>query len=481
MRVLVTGATGYIGGRLVPRLRASGHEVRCFARASARLRGRFDETVTIVEGDINDFEAVERALEGCDAAYYLIHSMSSTKAFADADREAARAFGEAARRAGVKRIIYLGGLGNAGDDLSKHLRSRQEVGDVLRESGVPTIEFRAAVIIGSGSISFEMMRYLTERLPVMIAPRWVMTRCQPIGIRDVLAYLVAALDLPAAANRVCEIGGADQLTYREMMLRYAAIRGLKRALVVVPFFTPKLSSYWVHIVTPIPAKLAQPLILGLHNEVVVRSDAARRDFPSIRPIGFDEAVRAALDRYRSVEVQTTWFDAFGRRTLPRDFTGVAEGMLVDVRMRHARASAEDLARVFSSLGGSRGWLVANGLWRVRGWLDRIVGGVGLRRGRRSQSDLRVGDGVDFWRVEAFEPGHLLRLRAEMKVPGRAWLQFEAEPEDGGSRLRQTAFFEPQGLWGNVYWYAVALFHEWVFAQMANRIVLEAETHAGGSA
>ena len=295
----------------------------------------------------------------------------------------------------MRTIVYLGGLGDERDDLSAHLRSRHEVGDVLRESGVRVVELRAALIIGSGSISFEMMRYLTERLPVMIAPRWVMTRCQPIGIRDVLAYLIAALELPGTASKIYEIGGSDVLTYREMMLRYAGIRGLRRRIVVVPFFTPQLSSYWVHIVTPISARLAQPLIRGLHNEVVVRDGAAARDFPQIAPIGFDEAVRRALDRYRATGAETTWFDAFDLRSVPADFTGVKEGMLIDMRVRHAGVAPERLAAVFDSLGGRRGWLVADSLWRLRGWLDRAVGGVGLRRGRRSASDLRAGDAVDF--------------------------------------------------------------------------------------
>ena len=475
MRVLVTGATGYIGGRLVPRLREHDYHVRCFARAPERLRGRFDEGVEIVEGDIADQASLARALAGCDAAYYLVHSMGSTHAFADVDRKAATCFGKAARAASVGRIIYLGGLGNDQDTLSAHLRSRHEVGDILRASGVPVVEFRAALIIGSGSISFEMMRYLTERLPVMIAPRWVMTRCQPIGIQDVLTYLNAALELKTREHRVYEIGGADVLTYRDMMQQYAAIRGLRRHIVVVPFFTPKLSSYWVHLVTPIPARLAQPLIRGLNNEVVVRGHAAEDDFPQIVPIGFEDAVKDALDRYHSGGAETTWFDAFDLDTLPKDFSGAKEGMLIDMRVRHAHASPARIAAVFSSLGGQRGWLGANSLWRLRGWLDRVVGGVGLRRGRRSPTDLRKGDVVDFWRVEAYEPGRLLRLRAEMKLPGRAWLEFDAEPDhNGGATLRQTAFFEPHGLLGLAYWYSVALLHNWVFSDMATCIVREAE-------
>jgi uncharacterized protein YbjT (DUF2867 family) len=476
VRVLVTGSTGYIGGRLVPRLRERGYEVRCFARAAERLRGRFDEGVEIVEGDIKDEASLTRALRGCDAAYYLVHSMGSTNAFADADREAARRFSAAAGAAGIATIVYLGGLGDDRDSLSTHLRSRHEVGDVLRSSNVQIIEFRAALIIGAGSISFEMMRYLTERLPIMIAPKWVATRCQPIGIRDVLAYLIAALELRTRANRVYEIGGNDVLTYRDMMLRYAAIRGLKRRIVIVPFFTPQLSSYWVHLVTPISARLAQPLIHGLYNEVVVRDSAKTRDFPQIVPSGFDDAVKDALDRGAGAE--TTWFDAFDLHALPNDFAGVKEGMLIDMRVRTAAVSPERVAAVFSSLGGRRGWLSADPLWRFRGWLDRIAGGVGLRRGRRSASELRAGDALDFWRVEAYEPARLLRLRAEMKLPGVAWLQFEAEPsENGGATLRQTAFFEPRGLVGFLYWYGVAPFHEWVFGRMATRIVAEAEETA----
>jgi uncharacterized protein YbjT (DUF2867 family) len=470
MRVLVTGATGYIGGRLVSRLRDAGLEVRCLARAAGRLRGRFGERVEIVEGNLDDAVSLVAALKGCDVAYYLIHSMAATADYAEADRKTARQFGAAAREAGVKAIVYLGGLGDDGASLSVHLRSRHEVGGMLRESGVPVIEFRAAQIIGSGSISFEMMRYLTERLPVMIAPRWVTTRCQPIGIRDVLAYLVAALSVPGE-SRIYEIGGRDVLTYREMMLRYAAIRGLQRWIVVVPFFSPALSSYWVHLITPVPAKLAQPLIKGLYNEVVVRESAAARDFSQIAPMGFDDAVRLAFDRSRSADRETTWFDAFSARAPHGDFAGLQEGMLIDRRVGEATASPARVAAIFSSLGGKRGWFGSPLLWRIRGWMDRWVGGIGLRLGRRSASDLRVGDAVDFWRVEAYEPGHLLRLRAEMRLPGRAWLQFEAEPRAGnGSTFVQTAFFEPRGLWGYLYWYAVAPFHAAIFGNMAKRII-----------
>ncbi len=479
MRVLVTGATGYIGGRLVPALIAAGHRVRCLVRDPARIEGRFTG-VEIARGDVFDFASLREALRGCDAAYYLVHSMSDDRHdFTRRDREAAGLFGKAAAEAGVERIIYLGGLGVDAPRvaLSPHLRSRHEVGNELRAAGVPLTEFRAAIIVGSGSVSFEMLRYLTERLPVMIAPKWVRTRCQPIAVRDVISYLVAALVSDASAGRIVEIGGADVLEYRELMMRYASIRGLARRIVVVPYFSPRLSSRWIHLVTPIPASIAQPLVEGLFNEVVVRDDAARRLFPQIVPIGYDVAVRRALDRYGSTGPATTWFDAFDVKTLPGEFSGSAQGMLIDRRERRSTASADDLFRVFSSLGGAKGWLYADWLWELRGVLDRLVGGIGTRRGRRSAETLRLGDAVDFWRVEAYRPHELLRLRAEMKLPGYAWLEFEAIGAEDGSSLRQTAFFEPRGAFGLLYWYGVLPFHELIFGNMATRIVREAEALA----
>jgi len=454
---------------------AAGYEVRAFARDAPRLRGRF-ERIEIAAGDVFDRESVARALQGIDIAYYLVHSMSRARGdFAASDRDAAAIFASAAREAGVKRIVYLGGLGVEGQALSHHLRSRHEVGEILRAGGVPVTEFRAAIIVGSGSASFEMLRYLTERLPVMIVPKWVDTPCQPIGVRDVLAYLTAELARPAHESIVYEIGGADVLTYKEMMARYAAIRGLRRTMVVVPFFTPRLSSGWVHLVTPIPGSVARPLIDGLRNPVVVRDRRALVDFPDIHPVGYDTAVRRALDRYSVAGPETTWFDAYDVRDLPGDFVGSKHGMLIDRRQQPARASAQALAAVFTSLGGERGWLYADSLWALRGWLDRLVGGIGTRRGRRSATTLRVGDAVDFWRVEAYEPDELLRLRAEMRLPGYAWLQFEAVTEPNGAvSLRQTAFFEPRGFFGYVYWFAVMPFHELIFGNMARRIVSEAE-------
>ncbi|MDP9106555.1 MAG: SDR family oxidoreductase [Candidatus Eremiobacteraeota bacterium] len=478
MRVLVTGATGYIGGRLVPALTQAGYAVRCFARDAARLTDRFPG-VEVAAGDVFDRESLIAAMQGCDVAYYLIHSMSDARRdFTRRDREAATIFGEAARTAGIERIVYLGGLGEDGTRLSQHLRSRHEVGALLGAAGVPVTEFRAAIIVGSGSVSFEMVRYLTERLPVMIAPKWVTTRIQPIHVRDVIAYLVAALAAPESTGRIVEIGGSDVLTYGDMMRRYARIRGLARKLLIVPVFTPRLSSYWVHIVTPIPASIARPLIDGLANEVVVRDDAARRLFPAIVPIGYDDAVSRALDRSEADGPETTWFDAFDVKTLPGQFSGATQGMLVDRRERVTTAAPRDVFRVFTSLGGKRGWLYADWMWELRGVLDRLVGGIGTRRGRRSATSLRVGDAVDFWRVEAYRPYELLRLRAEMKLPGEAWLEFETTTRDDGSTsLKQTAFFDPRGAFGFLYWYAVLPFHEFIFGNMASRIVAQAEAAA----
>lgn len=473
MRILLTGATGYIGGRLAPLLTALGHRVRCLTRDPKKLEGRFDG-VDVVAGDALDATTIAPAMADVDAAFYLIHSMGSKAGvFARRDRGAARNFAVAARAAGVGRVLYLGGLGDSDSALSPHLRSRQEVGDILREFGPPVTEFRAAIIVGSGSASFEMIRYLTERLPVMIAPKWVMTRSQPIAVSDVLKYLTQALAMAQTAGKTYEIGGPDVLSYRELMLGYARARGLKRQMLIVPYFTPRLSSYWVHLVTPISAGIARPLIDGLHNEVIVHDDAARRDF-SIDPIGYDLAVARALDRYRTDGPQTTWFDAVDARQTSEDFHGITQGMHIDRRTLKTTATQVELFDVIRRLGGARGWLFADWLWGIRGVLDRMVGGVGMRRGRRSPSQLRVGDAVDFWRVEAIEPPRLLRLRAEMKLPGNAWLEFIADRVDDSAVLRLTAFFEPRGLLGQAYWYAVMPLHNLVFGGLAAGIVAQAE-------
>jgi uncharacterized protein YbjT (DUF2867 family) len=475
--VLVTGATGYIGGRLVPRLLEAGYRVRCLARDPARLQGRpWRDQVELRSGDCLQPETLSAAMSGADAAFYLVHSMAGGRDFEQRDVLAARNFAGAARTAGVKRIIYLGGLGDANTELSEHLRSRQETGEALRESGVPVTEFRAAVIVGSGSLSFEIIRYLTERLPVMICPRWLYTRAQPIAIRNVLDYLVAALDVPASAGRVVEIGGADVLTYGDMLRGYARARGLKRWLVPVPVLTPRLSSYWVHLVTPVPAAIAQPLIQGLRNDVVVRDDSAPRLFPNLKPMNYDTAVRLALDNLERGHVETAWSDAVA--SSQGDVTPVQlttqEGIILERRQRAVAAPAEAVFRTFAQLGGATGWLYLNWTWQIRGAIDRLLGGVGMRRGRRDANDVRVGDAVDFWRVEAVEPGRMLRLRAEMKVPGRAWLEFRAEPREAGSALlSQTAFFAPHGLTGLIYWYALYPIHALIFSGLVERIARRA--------
>jgi uncharacterized protein YbjT (DUF2867 family) len=471
--VLITGATGYIGGRLAPRLVEAGYRVRCLVRDPARLQGRpWLDQVEVVGGDVLQPETLPAAMAGVSAAYYLVHSMAAGEGFDQRDVTAARNFAEAASTAGVRQIIYLGGLGDPDTALSAHLRSRQATGDALREAGVPVTEFRAGVIVGSGSLSFELIRYLVERLPVMIGPRWVYTCVQPIGIRNVLEYLIATLQTPQSAGEVIEIGGADVVTYADMMLGYACARGLKRRLISVPVLTPRLSSLWVHLITPIPAAIARPLIAGLHNEVVVRDDKAKRLFPDIHPFNYQTSVELALARLESGEVETMWTDALitTQGDAPPVLFTAQEGLNFEHRQLVVPAPPEVVYCTFVGLGGTRGWLYMNWVWRLRGLLDRLVGGVGMRRGRRDPNDLRVGDALDFWRVEAVEPDHLMRLRAEMKVPGRAWLQFHVHPQpDGGSLLSQTAYFAPKGVLGLLYWYGLYPIHKIVFAGMLRKL------------
>ena len=475
MKVLVTGATGYIGGRLVPRLVAGGHRVVCLARHPERLAGRDWGTVDIRRGDVFDRTSLEAPLAGIDVAYYLVHSMAEgERGFEERDRVAAQNFGDAALKASVQRIVYLGGLGEDNDELSSHLASRQQVGDVLRGSGVPVTEFRAAIVVGSGSISFEMIRYLTERLPVMITPRWVTTRCQPIAIENVLDYLTDCLGVPASVGRTFEIGGPDVVTYGDMMREYAAARQLRRFLIPVPVLTPRLSSYWVDLITPIPAAYSHPLIEGLRSEAVV-NDRSARDVFKVKLIPYAEAVRRALERTRLGQVETYWAGAQFRLKAGVK-TSEGEGMIVEERRVESSASPLAVFTAFSGIGGKRGWLYADWLWKIRGLMDRIVGGVGMRRGRRNPDSLRAGDALDFWRVEAVEPGRAIRLRAEMKVPGSATLEFEALPRTGGGTLLvQTASFDPRGLAGLLYWYALYPIHQRMFSGMARAIVRRAES------
>lgn len=478
-RILVTGATGYIGGRLVPVLLEKGYPVRVLVRDPARIQGRlWAGQVEILTGDVLKPDTLKEVLNGIDVAYYLIHSMSGSGDFHRRDLLAAGNFGRAAKQAGIKRIIYLGGLGDPQENLSEHLKSRQETGKVLAEGGVPLTEFRAAIIVGSGSISFEMIRYLTERLPVMVCPRWVYTRVQPIAISDLLEYLTAALEVEESAGRVVEIGGAEITTYGDMMLGYAHERGLKRYLISVPVLTPRLSSYWVHWVTPIPADITRPLVEGLKNEVIVRDRCAKDLFPEIKPVDYRTAVRLALANLDLGNVETRWTDSMCSSLGDQNpvIMTIEEGMFIEQRKIAVNAPAEQVYRTFSRLGGETGWLYFDWAWEIRGIIDRLFGGVGLRRGRRDPEDIRVGDALDFWRVEKLEPGRSLSLRAEMKLPGEAWLQFDVRnDQDASSLLTQTAFFAPKGLSGLLYWYGLYPIHSLIFSGLVRKLKEFTET------
>jgi uncharacterized protein YbjT (DUF2867 family) len=482
MQCLVTGATGYIGGRLVPRLLDGGHTVRCLSRSAARLRDvPWADRVDVVEGDLSDPSTLPAAFESIDVAYFLVHSLGR-RDFERLDREAAHNFATAAKAAGVSRIVYLGGPEPPpGEHPSPHLRSRAEVARILLDSEVPTAVLRAPVIIGSGSASFEMLRYLTERLPVMVTPRWVRNRIQPIAVRDVLRYLTAAVRMPAEVNRGFDIGGADVLTYAEMMQRYAKVAGLRRRI-VVPLrpLSPWLSAHWVGAVTPVPNAIARPLVASLIHEAVAHEHDIAEYVLDDHPLGFDEAVRRALGKIRDANVETRWSTASGRdaaaEPLPSDPDWSGGSIYVDERCREVAAPPATVWRVIEGVGGENGWYSFPLAWSVRGWLDRLVGGVGLRRGRRDRDHLLVGEALDWWRVEEIKPGELLRLRAEMKVPGRAWLEMTVTPgEHGGSVYRQRAIFLPRGLAGHAYWAGIVPFHGVVFSGMARNIAKGAES------
>ena len=472
MRVLVTGATGYIGGRLVPHLLAAGHRVRVLVRDRDRIAGRpWASSVEVVTGDVEHPASLTPACSDLDAAYYLVHLMGSGGDFAHRDRRAAANFAAAA--SGVRRVVYLGGLVPHGDTISRHLASRAEVGEILR-AALPTVELRAGPVIGSGSASFEMVRYLTERLPAMIAPRWILNPVQPIAVRDVLAYLVQALD--GDREPVYDVG-ADRLSFRDMMRGFAEVRGLRRLILPVPVLAPRLAALWVGLVTPIPNTLAVPLIEGVVQPVLADTTRAERDFPSIRPLPYREAVARALESTERGAVTTRWSGALGSG--PAVELSVGEGLIREVRACRTSAPPEAVFAQLASLGGDRGWPAWGWAWRLRGALDRLAGGPGLRRGRRHPTELLAGDAVDFWRVERVEPPRLLRLRAEMKVPGKAWLQWEiSDAEPGGTRLVQTALFAPKGLSGTLYWYLLYPVHRLIFSAMVRRIAQAAEAAAG---
>lgn len=467
--ILLTGATGYVGGRLLHALEAAGYRVRCLSRHPEALSQRVAQTTEVVKGGVLDPESLASAMVGVHTAYYLVHSMTSANSFEAEDRLAANAFAVAARDAGVNRIIYLGGLGSGGN-LSAHLRSRQEVGRILREFGVPTIEFRAAIVIGSGSASFEMIRALVEKLPVMITPRWVTTCTQPIAIEDVIAYLKKAVDLDINVSRIVEIGGADQVTYLDLLKEYARQRGLKRWMIPVPVLSPRLSSLWLGLVTPIYARVGRELVDSLRNETIVK-DRSANDLFSIRPLGFREALKRALANEDREFAETRWSDAFSSFGTTHQWGGAKFGRrMVDSRSVHVPFPPVIAFRPIERLGGETGWYYGNWLWQIRGLLDLLFGGAGMRRGRRDPERLLAGDTLDFWRVEEIQRDHLLRLAAEMQLPGRAWLQFEIEANGSGSVVRQTAIFDPVGVLGQLYWYLLHTMHQFVFAGMLRGIV-----------
>jgi len=474
--VLVTGATGYVGGRLVPRLLDRGWRVRCLVRDPRKLAARTwagRPGVEVAKGDVGDEASLAAALAGCHAAYYLVHSMMAAgSTFSHADRELAASFARAAAAAGVRRIVYLGGLGETGEGLSEHLASRREVEDALASGPVPVTALRAAVILGSGSASFEILRYLVERLPVMVTPRWVSTECQPIAVENVLHYLVACLEVPETAGRTLDVGGPEVVTYLQMMQATAKALGLGRRIILpVPVLTPRLSSLWIHLVTPIDRRIARPLAEGLRNRVVCRDDEAARLMPQ-RLLPLEESLREAVAPPRGVE--TSWSDA-GR--VPGDPDWAGGTVYADRREVLAAAPPNAAFRAICRVGGGHGWYAADWLWHLRGALDRLVGGPGLRRGRRHPDQVAYGDALDFWRVTRVEEGRRLDLRAEMRLPGEALLSFEVEPAEGGSRVVQTARFKPRGLLGLAYWFAVSPLHAIVFGGMIRGIRRKAEALA----
>ncbi|MBM4337052.1 MAG: SDR family oxidoreductase [Deltaproteobacteria bacterium] len=474
--ILLTGATGYVGGRLLHRLEAERLAVRCLARRPEQLRAGVAPTTEVVGGDIGDRASLQRALAGVSSACYLVHSMGAREDFEARDRRAAETFASAAAAAaaGLRRIVYLGGLGDASADLSAHLRSRHEVGRILASSGVPTIELRASIVLGSGSLSFELIRTLVERLPAMVTPRWVDVLAQPIAIEDVLAYLRAALEIPLDGSRVYEIGGPERVSYGELMREYARQRGLRRFMIPVPVLTPRLSSLWLRLVTPLYAEVGRKLIDSMRHPTVVHDESALRDF-AVRPLGVREAIARALANEDHALAETRWSDALSAAADPPAFGGRRFGnRLIDSRSVHVSVSAPTAFAAIRRIGGENGWYFGDALWRLRGALDLLFGGVGLRRGRRDPESLHVGDTLDFWRVEAIEADRSLRLAAEMRLPGRAWLEFDVEPEAGGARIRQTAEFDPVGLGGLAYWYGIYPLHELVFRGMLRGIARAAE-------
>jgi uncharacterized protein YbjT (DUF2867 family) len=471
--ILLTGATGYIGGRLLPRLlKERRYHVRCLARNPSFVKGKTSE-FQVVKGDILEPDTLKDALRGVHTAIYLVHSMGGTGDFEQLDRQGARNFAEAARVAGVKKIIYVGGLA-ARSGTSLHLRSREDVGEILRASGVPCIEFRASIIIGAGSLSYEIMRSLCERLPIMTPPQWVLSLCQPIFVDDVLQYLLVAVDRDWSTSAIYEIGGVDTVNYRSLILEYAHQRGLKRIVFPVPLLTPYLSALWLGLVTPVYARIGRKLIESLTVDTVITDDSAARDF-DIRPVGYREAIAKALENEKQNFIESRWFDALSSRGAGggRPSSPVYARKIIKLK-QSTRASRRVAYNTAASLGGKVGWLYLNPLWVLRGWIDLLLGGVGMQRGRSRSEGLEVGDVVDCWRVEYLEPGLVIRLGSEMRMPGRAWLQFDFTELPEGSLISQTALFEPYGTLGLVYWYMLFVPHWVIFRGMVRALGRRAE-------
>ncbi len=467
-RILITGATGYVGGRLLHELQERGCAIRCMARRPEHLRPRCAPETEIVHGDVLDPQSLGPALDGIHTAFYLVHALGGTLPYAEQDRLGAQNFAAAAERAGVKKIVYLGGLGS-GHGLSTHLSSRQEVGEVLRSGAVPTLEFRASIIIGSGSLSYEMVRIMVQKLPIMITPRWVRTLAQPIAIEDVVAYLSGALDLPLNQSRVYEIGGADCVAYEGIMREYANIRGLRRLIIPAPLLTPHLSGLWLTLVTPLYYRIGRHLIEGVRNETIVQDFRALTDF-AVHPMSVRQALQRAIENEDREYAATHWSDALGQSARESHWGGITFGTRIVLPLQaELPLPPVEVFSLISCLGGSYGWHRYNFLWKLRGMIDQLLGGVGLRRGRPRPQCLNPGEVVDFWRVEAVEVGRMLRLSAEMKLPGRGWLQFDIEKTAAGSRLTQTAIFDPLGLAGLLYWYGIYPLHILVFRALLRGI------------
>ncbi|MCC3289512.1 SDR family oxidoreductase [Arthrobacter sp. zg-Y1110] len=481
--ILVTGATGYIGGRLVPLLLEDGHRVRVLARSPEKLSDvPWASEVEIVQGDLSDRESAAAAFAGIDTLYFLVHSMASGKGFGGQESDIAHLVADAAAEAGVQRIVYLGGLHPEEGELSPHMKSRTEVGRILLDGEVPAIVYQAGVVIGSGSASFEMIRHLTETLPVMPAPSWVRRSIEPIAVRDVLHYLVRAVDIPAGVNRTFDIGSREVLTYAEIMNGYAEEAGLpRRRIYALPLPAPRLAGHWVSLVTPIPRSMALPLVESLQHDAVAKEHDIDQYLP--QPDGgltdYHDAVKRALGKEKRGEVETTWASAsassdLASDPLPSDPDWAGQTVYVDSRQRRAAVDPAAVWQVIEGVGGRNGWYSLPMAWAIRGVLDKTVGGAGLTRGRRNPTTLFTGDVVDWWRVELLERGTLLRLRAEMRVPGKAWLEMRVDPDgEGGSLYRQRAIYFPKGLGGKLYWWLIAPFHGLIFPSMAKNITRQA--------